>query len=400
MRDDDDNIALLPNESNVVEEGCALFDSRGFHDWRWLGWPLSNPNCEEQWCFQCGLLQVPKDGKWVDNGTKLVVAHPEDFCGKCGRPNVVWFAPSPLWNKAVRAKGECEILCPVCFVQLAEAAGIPATAWVVMPERPNDDYQDAAEELAEWIGIHPRWSRASLVHTIRDAFADVAKQRAIDAAKEIVASAVSEDSNAGAESSLQHEPDAEEAVRKIVDEWNKDNGMALLADHRDDLICRITVLLAGVSLSAIAAAKPSWSMNAEELTDSMFPNGQAQVVTKAAFLRVQKEFEASIRAAAKVDVETRHCEKCFRPLTYQSDGVPCYRCDPCEQLWPAHNIVTFSLSPVEAAKRGIVAKVSAQADLYQAQANAAGRAGDKDNEQALVARYHALAAMTAELEKE
>lgn len=49
--------------------------------------------------------------------------HPEDFCKKCGRPNIVWFAPNEIWNQAVRAANEPEILCPVCFVQLAEAAG-------------------------------------------------------------------------------------------------------------------------------------------------------------------------------------------------------------------------------------------------------------------------------------
>lgn len=60
--------------------------------------------------------------------------HPEAFCERCHRPNVTWFAPSDLWNKAVRAVGAEEILCPVCFVQLAEAAGIKPTAWVVSPE--------------------------------------------------------------------------------------------------------------------------------------------------------------------------------------------------------------------------------------------------------------------------
>lgn len=62
---------------------------------------------------------------------EVTMSHPEDFCERCKGPNVVWFAPSPLWNAA---HGEWDILCPVCFVQLAEAAGITPTAWRIAPE--------------------------------------------------------------------------------------------------------------------------------------------------------------------------------------------------------------------------------------------------------------------------
>ena len=58
-------------------------------------------------------------------------SHPEAFCGRCGRPNVTWFAPSEVWNRAVPQGG---ILCPVCFVQAAEKAGIRPPAWEVRPE--------------------------------------------------------------------------------------------------------------------------------------------------------------------------------------------------------------------------------------------------------------------------
>lgn len=60
--------------------------------------------------------------------------HPEDYCHKCGGPNITWFAPSPIWNKSVREHGEKEILCPVCFVQLAEAAGFNSAAWRLAPQ--------------------------------------------------------------------------------------------------------------------------------------------------------------------------------------------------------------------------------------------------------------------------
>lgn len=59
-------------------------------------------------------------------------AHPEDFCQRCKRPNVVWFAPNHLWNKVVRANNQPGILCPICFVELAEAIGIHEV-WKVAP---------------------------------------------------------------------------------------------------------------------------------------------------------------------------------------------------------------------------------------------------------------------------
>lgn len=59
--------------------------------------------------------------------------HPEAYCDRCRCPNITWFAPSPLWNKAI-AGTHHDILCPVCFIQLAEAAGIHTTAWKVTVE--------------------------------------------------------------------------------------------------------------------------------------------------------------------------------------------------------------------------------------------------------------------------
>lgn len=55
-------------------------------------------------------------------------AHPEDFCGDCGRPNITWFAPSELWNKYA---GDKDIICPVCFVKLAIDVN---SAWELKPE--------------------------------------------------------------------------------------------------------------------------------------------------------------------------------------------------------------------------------------------------------------------------
>lgn len=65
------------------------------------------------------------DGPIVDTD------HPEAFCQDCHRPNAVWFAPNEIWN-SVNAEGN-GILCPVCFIRKAEAAGIKGP-WRIQPE--------------------------------------------------------------------------------------------------------------------------------------------------------------------------------------------------------------------------------------------------------------------------
>ena len=60
------------------------------------------------------------------------MSHPEDFCQRCGGKNIKpWFAPSEVWNDVV---GEREgILCPQCFVELAQASGKYTGAWELRP---------------------------------------------------------------------------------------------------------------------------------------------------------------------------------------------------------------------------------------------------------------------------
>lgn len=61
----------------------------------------------------------------------------EETCHKCGWPFIHWSAPSPLWNEVMRG-GDINagpepymgIICPSCFMQLTEEAGI-ATGWRV-----------------------------------------------------------------------------------------------------------------------------------------------------------------------------------------------------------------------------------------------------------------------------
>lgn len=68
--------------------------------------------------------------------------HPEAVCDDCGADNVVWFAPSPLWNKIVRQPDRGDpMLCPRCFIIRAEAAGINEV-WMVQPENYPDERRE------------------------------------------------------------------------------------------------------------------------------------------------------------------------------------------------------------------------------------------------------------------
>lgn len=56
-------------------------------------------------------------------------------CRRCGGPNVIWSAASPLWNYVMRGNdilGEAkfsDLVCMPCFVTLAVEAGLPMHGW-------------------------------------------------------------------------------------------------------------------------------------------------------------------------------------------------------------------------------------------------------------------------------
>lgn len=58
------------------------------------------------------------------------LASDAEDCLRCGGPNVIWFAPSPLWNLVIRGNdinGDAlygDMVCMPCFVILAAEAGV------------------------------------------------------------------------------------------------------------------------------------------------------------------------------------------------------------------------------------------------------------------------------------
>ena len=76
-------------------------------------------------------------------------------CKRCGRSNVVWFAPSPLWNAVIRGgsiDGEPkfdDLVCAACFMQLAEEQGI-ATRFRVFAEEVNVDLETITPSGRVW----------------------------------------------------------------------------------------------------------------------------------------------------------------------------------------------------------------------------------------------------------
>ena len=62
--------------------------------------------------------------------------HPEYSCEKCSRKNMSWFIDSKLWNKYHKT---FDILCPICFTEIAEENGIRITGWELKPENLNEN---------------------------------------------------------------------------------------------------------------------------------------------------------------------------------------------------------------------------------------------------------------------
>lgn len=87
-------------------------------------------------CDSCAALPRfarMRSRKPLPDGGRSPNADAESYCHRCLGPNIVWSAPSPLWNAVMRGgsiNGDEEfdgIVCPTCFGELAEQRGIART---------------------------------------------------------------------------------------------------------------------------------------------------------------------------------------------------------------------------------------------------------------------------------
>src|SRR6187549_3921204 len=102
--------------------------------------------------------------------------HSEDYCHRCGGPNTIWDAPSPLWNEVMRG-GDIngnwqfdEIICPTCFMILAEKAGI-ATGFRVVATQVKKDLQTVTPsgrvwDEKEWMWVYPPKSESQILKEV------------------------------------------------------------------------------------------------------------------------------------------------------------------------------------------------------------------------------------------
>jgi len=142
-----DRIYLAENDDTVVTFTVA--EATWLRDWLNSALPahetsaVTDPWTHHGETFQCA--EYPDCTVCGPEKAAETTAHPEHRCERCRGPNVVWFAPNEIWNAV---HGQWDILCPPCFVQLAEAAGIRPTAWRVAPEETTaspDPYKAVCE---------------------------------------------------------------------------------------------------------------------------------------------------------------------------------------------------------------------------------------------------------------
>lgn len=58
--------------------------------------------------------------------------HPEDYCHRCGRPNVdSWYVDPELWRQAVSQGDLYTVLCPQCFTKAWEEMAGQSVTWVL-----------------------------------------------------------------------------------------------------------------------------------------------------------------------------------------------------------------------------------------------------------------------------
>lgn len=74
---------------------------------------------------------------------------PEEYCHRCGGRNISWYTPGGVWDPVMRPVPGSEwkwneIICPLCFVELAGGDG----TWALLPRRLDGQPWTSADERA------------------------------------------------------------------------------------------------------------------------------------------------------------------------------------------------------------------------------------------------------------
>lgn len=93
-----------------------------------------------------------------------------EWCRRCGGPNVIWSAASPLWNLVMRGNdinGEtkfADLVCMPCFITLAVEAGLSTHGWrlTLVPEPEGLIYETPSGRVWDperflWVDPQPRY---------------------------------------------------------------------------------------------------------------------------------------------------------------------------------------------------------------------------------------------------
>lgn len=86
--------------------------------------------------------------------------HPEDYCHRCGGPNLPWWTPSPIWNAVMGYPDQAHdgIVCPQCFAELAEAKGAKGP-WRLSPRVRPDAASYTHVDGRTWDAASELWSQ-------------------------------------------------------------------------------------------------------------------------------------------------------------------------------------------------------------------------------------------------
>ena len=76
-----------------------------------------------------GAIAAQRDKGWTE-------FHPEEYCHRCGGPNISWWIAPEAWNPVMRPNADGawkwnEIIYPICFVDLAGGGTWELTGTVI-----------------------------------------------------------------------------------------------------------------------------------------------------------------------------------------------------------------------------------------------------------------------------